>query len=109
ANCVLNEINNCTFVPGDLKQSLRNRRPDEYGKPQVMVIDPPRAGMHRDVLQEVCALLPKKIIYVSCNPATFARDARALCDASYEMVHVRPVDMFPMTPHIDLVALFFAS
>ncbi len=103
-NCGLNETVNCTFVGGDLKDSLRAREAiEKIGKPDVLLIDPPRAGMHSSVLAQVQVLAPERIVYVSCNPTTFARDARVLCDAGYAFEQIQPVDMFPMTPHIELV------
>ncbi len=107
-NCGLNGVENCGFVAGDLKDSLERMR--EKGgipeRPHAVIIDPPRAGMHQKVVQEVLLLDPGKIVYVSCNPATFARDAKLLCEGGYELQLVQPVDMFPHTPHIELVSLF---
>ncbi|MCH7677106.1 23S rRNA (uracil(1939)-C(5))-methyltransferase RlmD, partial [candidate division KSB1 bacterium] len=78
---------------------------DKLGQPSTVIIDPPRAGMHDNVVQGVLKLQPQRIVYVSCNPATFARDAKSLCQVEYELMKVQPVDMFPMTPHIELVSL----
>ncbi len=106
-NCQLNRIKNCFFVQGDLKESLANisDKFDELGRPDAVIIDPPRAGMHAHVLGEVINTNPEKIVYVSCNPATFARDAKIFCAEKYELINVQPVDMFPMTAHIELVSL----
>ncbi len=106
-NCQLNNVENCLFVAGDLKDSLKVSLDnlEKYGRPSTMIVDPPRAGMHENVVNAVVKLSPKKIVYVSCNPATFARDAKALCQAEYEVMKVQPTDMFPMTPHIELVSL----
>lgn len=105
-NCGLNEVVNCSFVAGDVRASLYAEKAlAEWGRPDVVLIDPPRAGMHADVLKQAGLLAPKKIVYISCNPTTFARDARLLCDSEYTLQQVQPVDMFPMTPHIELVAL----
>ncbi|MCH8871236.1 23S rRNA (uracil(1939)-C(5))-methyltransferase RlmD [candidate division KSB1 bacterium] len=106
-NCQLNGVENCSFVAGDLKDSLKlsSDNSDKLGQPSTVIIDPPRAGMHENVVHAVLKLQPEKIVYVSCNPATFARDAKALCLAEYELMKVQPVDMFPMTPHIELVSL----
>jgi 23S rRNA (uracil1939-C5)-methyltransferase len=106
-NGQLNGIENCFFVPGDLKDSLQMNSAilDRWGLPDTIIIDPPRAGVHPRVLERVLKLEPEKIVYVSCNPATFARDAEALCHSVYNLEVVQPVDMFPMTPHIELVSL----
>ncbi len=107
-NCQLNRISNCFFIQGDLKRALA--RPADitkkWGSPDTIVIDPPRAGMHSKVVQKVLQLGPEKIIYVSCNPTTFARDAKELCHTQYELRTVQQVDLFPHTAHIELVALF---
>jgi len=106
-NCQLNSVENCLFVTGDLKDSLKVslENSEKWGTPSTVIIDPPRAGMHNNVVQGVLRLQPEKIVYVSCNPATFARDAKSLCQVEYELMKVQPVDMFPMTPHIELVSL----
>jgi 23S rRNA (uracil1939-C5)-methyltransferase len=98
-NCTANGISNCRFVLGDIKTSLSQISE----KPDVMIIDPPRAGMHKDVVKQVLALAPDKIIYVSCNPATLARDAGLMKD-HYAVIEVQPVDMFPQTFHVESVA-----
>ena len=98
-NCRRNRINNCRFIGGDIRFTL----PQLEVRPDVMIIDPPRAGMHKEVVKEVLALAPKRIVYVSCNPATMARDIALLKDL-YDVVEVQPVDMFPHTFHIESVA-----
>ena len=98
-NCRTNAIHNCQFILGDIKERLADLRV----KPDVIVIDPPRVGMHPDVVDRVLALKAPKIVYVSCNPATLARDL-ALMQAQYEILEVQPVDMFPHTYHIEAVA-----
>ena len=98
-NAALNNIENCEFLLGDIKDIL----PTLDQKPDMMVIDPPRVGMHKDVVAQVLALSPKKIVYVSCNPATLARDLEMMKDA-YQVMEVQPVDMFPHTYHIEAVA-----
>ena len=98
-NCQRNGIQNCRFVGGDIRYTL----PQVGVRPDVMIIDPPRAGMHKDVVKEVLALAPQRIVYVSCNPATMARDI-ALLKETYQVVEVQPVDMFPHTFHIESVA-----
>jgi len=97
-NCRHNGIENCRFVLGDIRRTL----PALGVRPDVMIIDPPRAGMHADVLQQVIALGPRRIVYVSCNPATLARDMLLLKEA-YRVTAVQPVDMFPHTFHIEVV------
>jgi len=98
-NCQKNGVANVTFIAGDVKDKL-NELTD---RADVMVIDPPRAGMHKAVVKQVLAMAPERIVYVSCNPATLARDAGLLAEA-YKVVEVQPVDMFPHTPHIECVA-----
>jgi 23S rRNA (uracil1939-C5)-methyltransferase len=99
-NCWINGVNNCRFVAGDIRNNLSgiDFRPD------VMVIDPPRDGMHKDVVQQVLDMGPPRIVYVSCNPSTLARDL-ALMKAHYRAVEIQPVDMFPHTYHIESVTL----
>jgi len=104
-NGELNGMENCFFVPGDLKDTLSTDAQQKWGRPDTMIIDPPRAGMHTQVLQQAVELHPQKIVYVSCNPTTFARDAKELCRSNYELKVVQPVDMFPMTGHIEVVGL----
>ncbi len=98
-NCIDNDVTNCKFILGDIKDVL----PGLSVKPDVMIIDPPRAGMHEDVVKSVLKLAPEKIVYVSCNPATMARDF-ILLKEKYEIIEVQPVDMFPHTYHIESVA-----
>ncbi len=99
-NADLNGIENCEFLEGDIKDVL----PGLKLVPDVMIIDPPRVGMHKDVVGQVLALGPEKIVYVSCNPATLARDLEML-SLKYEVKEIQPVDMFPHTYHIESVAL----
>jgi 23S rRNA (uracil1939-C5)-methyltransferase len=98
-NCEANGIRNCQFVFGDIRERLSSLTL----KPDVLIIDPPRAGMHKDVLSEVIALGTERIIYVSCNPATMARDLGTMSQA-YHIVEIQPVDMFPQTYHIEAIA-----
>ncbi|MFQ5641617.1 MAG: 23S rRNA (uracil(1939)-C(5))-methyltransferase RlmD, partial [bacterium] len=107
-NSRLNRVENCTFVTGDLKETLAQNSGvgAKFGRPDTVVVDPPRAGMHPDVLAQLLHLSPEKIVYVSCNPATFARDAQEICKSDYELIAVQPVDMFPHTGHIEIVSLF---
>ena len=104
-NAELNGVDNCEFVLGDLKDLLGNPSfAYNYGSPQVVVTDPPRAGMHPSVVNQLLALAPPRIVYVSCNPATLARDVKVLAE-KYRLLRVRPVDMFPHTPHVEAVAV----
>ena len=98
-NCEENGIHNCRFVCGDMRETLSSIR----HKPDVMIIDPPRAGMHKEVLDQVLAMGPGKIVYVSCNPATLARDVGCMMP-HYDLIEIQPVDMFPHTFHIEAVA-----
>jgi len=103
-NCDLNKINNCEFLVGDVRDTLEIGFKDKYGKPDILITDPPRAGMHSDVVQTLLELAPIKLIYISCNPSTQARDIKLLKD-KYELIKCKPVDMFPHTSHIENVAL----
>ena len=94
-----NLIKNCRFVCGDIKDALK----EISFKPDVVIIDPPRAGMHKDVLSRLLEMAPEKIVYTSCNPATLARDLGQMVE-TYELHEVQPVDMFPNTYHIEAVA-----
>lgn len=98
-NCLRNGIDNCRFIAGDVRHTMSQL--DIC--PDVMIIDPPRAGMHQDVVAQVISLAPPRIVYVSCNPATMARDL-AIMKAQYAVAEVQPVDMFPHTFHIEAVA-----
>lgn len=101
-NSELNGIDNTLFFAGDMKDVLTADFIDRYGHPDVMIIDPPRAGMHTDVVNVILKALPKRIVYVSCNPATQARDIQLL-DERYKVEAVQPVDMFPHTHHVENV------
>lgn len=103
-NARLNGIENTTFYAGDVKDILTDHFADKHGKPDVLITDPPRAGMHPKVVQMLLQLAAPKIVYVSCNPATQARDLAVLAE-KYDVARVRPVDMFPHTSHIENVAL----
>lgn len=103
-NATLNQLKNVSFYVGDMKDILQAPYVAAWGKPQVVVTDPPRAGMHPDVVQQLLALEPEKIVYVSCNPATQARDI-ALLATQYQLVQAQPIDMFPHTSHVENVAL----
>jgi 23S rRNA (uracil1939-C5)-methyltransferase len=103
-NAQLNQLNNVSFQVGDICTMLNAQLVATYGQPHLIVVDPPRAGMHPDVIKQLLQIAPKKIIYVSCNPATQARDINYL-QAGYRLMQVQPIDMFPHTSHIENVAL----
>ena len=103
-NSALNGIDNTLFFAGDMKDILNQEFINEYGRPDVIITDPPRAGMHGDVIDTILFAEPKRIVYVSCNPATQARDL-SLLDVKYKVVSVQPVDMFPHTHHVENVVL----
>ena len=103
-NAELNGFENMTFFAGDMKDILTRDFIDEHGRPDVIITDPPRAGMHNDVIDTILFAAPERIVYVSCNPATQARDLQLL-DKDYKVVAVQPVDMFPHTHHVENVVL----
>jgi len=103
-NAAFNGIANTSFFAGDMKQVLNDSLIQKEGKPDVIITDPPRAGMHEDVVKKIMELLPARIVYVSCNPATQARDI-ALMTELYKVTRVQPVDMFPHTHHVECVTL----
>lgn len=103
-NSKLNDIRNTTFYAGDMKDVLSNNFINVNGKPDVIITDPPRAGMHDDVTKKILEIEPDRIVYVSCNPATQARDLQLL-DVKYKVTKVQPVDMFPQTHHVENVVL----
>ena len=103
-NSKINHIENTLFFAGDMKDILNDAFVAQYGRPDVIITDPPRAGMHEDVINVILNAEPKRIVYVSCNPATQARDLQLL-DPKYRVVKVQPVDMFPHTQHVENVVL----
>ena len=103
-NAELNGIGNTLFFAGDMKDILNDEFIAEHGRPDIIITDPPRAGMHPDVVQTILRAAPQRIVYVSCNPATQARDLQMLCE-DYAIRVVQPVDMFPHTPHVENVVL----
>ena len=103
-NSTINKIHNTKFFAGDMKDLLTENFFEVNGKPDVIITDPPRAGMHADVVEQINKSGAKKIVYVSCNPATQARDI-ALMSEKYKVIKVQPVDMFPHTAHVENVAL----
>ena len=102
ANALNNGIENCEFIAGDMKDVLTDNFIAGHGKPDVVILDPPRAGIHPDVAEVILNASPKRIVYVSCNPASQARDLSVLC-SKYKITAVRPVDMFPHTHHVENV------
>jgi 23S rRNA (uracil1939-C5)-methyltransferase len=103
-NAGLNNITNTHFYAGDMKDVLNDELIAKHGKADVIITDPPRAGMHEDVVNKIKEMRAEKIVYVSCNPSTQARDIAMLSDM-YEVVKVQPVDMFPHTHHVENIAL----
>jgi len=103
-NARLNGIDNARFFAGDVRTAMRPLV-EEAGEPDVIVVDPPRAGLSQKVVRRVLEAGARKIVYVSCNPTTLAPNARQIVDGGYRLATVRPVDMFPQTPHIECVAL----
>ena len=103
-NSKINNIVNTLFYAGDMKDILTEEFIKQHGRPEVIITDPPRAGMHADVVNVILSAHPQRIVYVSCNPATQARDL-ALLDKDYKVTAVQPVDMFPHTPHVENIVL----
>ena len=104
-NAEINGIKNTLFFAGDMKDMLTQDFINQYGRPDVIITDPPRAGMHQDVVDVILFAEPKRIVYVSCDSATLARDLKILCDGGYEIRKVRGVDQFGMTVHVETVVL----
>ena len=102
ANAQANGITNCLFYAGDMKDVLNEAFIEKHGRPDVIILDPPRAGIHPDVAQVILKAAPGRMVYVSCNPASQARDLAILC-RDYEITAVQPVDMFPHTMHVENV------
>jgi 23S rRNA (uracil1939-C5)-methyltransferase len=103
-NSRINEITNTRFFAGDMKDVLNESFILENGRPNVIILDPPRAGVHKDVIEAILHAAPERVVYVSCNPATQARDIQLL-DEAYKLTRVQPVDMFPHTYHVENVVL----
>ena len=102
ANALANGIGNCEFFAGDMKDVLNKAFIQEHGQPDVIILDPPRAGIHPDVAQVILDAAPQRMVYVSCNPASQARDLAILCE-KYKITAIQPVDMFPHTMHVENV------
>jgi len=103
-NARLNDVQNARFYAGDIRLAMRDLV-EQAGRPDVAILDPPRAGLSQKVVRRIVEAAPKRVVYVSCNPTTLAPNAAQLVQAGYRLVRVRPVDMFPQTPHIECVAL----
>jgi 23S rRNA (uracil1939-C5)-methyltransferase len=103
-NARLNGVDNANFRAGDVRTAMRPLL-EEAGRPDVVVVDPPRAGLSQKVVRRILEAEARRIVYVSCNPTTLAPNARQMADAGYALTRVLPVDMFPQTPHIECVAL----
>lgn len=103
-NSKINNINNTSFYSGDIKDVMTLDFMAQHGKPDVIIVDPPRAGIHPDVIKTISFALPDRIVYISCNPATQARDI-AILSEKYEITEIQPVDMFPQTQHVENVLL----
>lgn len=106
-NAELNGIDNSLFLAGDIRETLDDTFTSLHGRPDVIITDPPRTGMHADVVQAIIAAAPRRIVYVSCNPATQARDIQMLSE-HYRVLKAQPLDMFPFTHHVENVALLEA-
>src|SRR5690606_24398838 len=103
ANAEKNGVGNCTFVAGDMLKLFTPDFIETHGRPDVLIVDPPRAGLHPKVVEQIAALAPERFVYVSCNPQTQARDLALLRD-HYRLEAVQPVDLFPHTHHVEAVA-----
>jgi len=103
ANARANEVDNAQFFAGDVRLAIRELV-QRAGRPDVLIVDPPRAGLSQKIVRRIIEAAPKRLVYVSCNPTTLAPNAAQLVEAGYELRRVRPVDMFPQTPHIECVA-----
>ncbi len=104
ANAKLNNINNAKFLAGDIKGTLNEEVIEKNGRPDVIITDPPRVGMHRNVVRTILEIKPQKIVYISCNPATQARDIEMM-KRDYDISKVQPLDMFPHTHHVENIVL----
>ena len=103
-NSKINSIGNTSFYAGEIEKIMDDTFIRKHGSPDVVITDPPRAGMHKNVVEQLLKIAPEKIVYISCNPATQSRDI-ALMDEKYRVEKVQPVDMFPQTHHVENVVL----
>ncbi len=99
-NAALNNISNTAFIPGNMEEVFNEQLVDRFGYPDVVITDPPRTGMHPKVIARLLELKPGRIVYISCNPATQARDL-AMLESQYQIECIQPVDMFPHTHHVE--------
>ena len=99
-NVERNNINNCTFYTGDMRDLFSDKFIVKNGTPDIIITNPPRDGMHKKVIEQICKIGAKRIVYVSCNSATQARDI-SLMESLYKITHIQPVDMFPQTQHVE--------
>ena len=104
ANAKRNHVAHAHFFAGNVRLAMRELV-ERAGRPDVLVLDPPRAGLSQKIVRRVIEAGPKRIVYVSCNPTTLAPNAAQLAEAGWRLTRVRPVDMFPQTPHVECVAL----
>ncbi len=104
SNAARNGITNVSFHTGDMKELFRDAFLKQYGAPDVVITDPPRDGMHKDVVEQLLQIAPSRIVYVSCNSATQARDLNLMKEA-YQVTRIQPVDMFPQTHHVENIVL----
>ena len=104
-NTANNKVKNVWFFAGNIENLfLENPEVKDLDLPDVVIVDPPRVGLHKKTIEDILEKSPKRIVYVSCNPATQARDVALLCNEKYELIKLRPVDLFPHTPHVENVA-----
>ncbi len=108
-NAIINNIENVEFNVANLDKYFNNNKSSRYPKPNVVIVDPPRSGMHKKMTQYLPKLNAETIVYVSCNPSTQARDTKILQLNGYDLVKLTVVDMFPHTPHIETVGIFKKS
>jgi 23S rRNA (uracil1939-C5)-methyltransferase len=108
-NAKTNHIDNAHFYCGDLKDVLDSDIMGDIEKPNIVIVDPPRPGLHPKTIKNLIKLLPEKIIYVSCNPATMARDIEILVSEKYMIKDLQPIDMFPHTPHIECITTLISN
>ena len=103
-NAKCNNISNCTFYTGDMKEIFTDDFIEKNGTPDIIITDPPRDGMHKKVVEQILKIEAKRIVYISCNSATQARDL-SLMDELYKIIHIQPIDMFPQTHHVENIVV----
>jgi 23S rRNA (uracil1939-C5)-methyltransferase len=104
SNALINQVHNVHFLAGDMKDIFCQDTIRKYGKPDIVITDPPRSGMHQQVVAQLISTRPQRIVYVSCNPETQARDISSMLKY-YQITRMQPVDMFPQTAHVENVVL----